>query len=515
MGVPHLSLNKKDLLSAMSSSNVCGFFNKSKEDFIWFIKRAISDRKSTSHAELYHGLVKMFVEADTNNDGLVSKDSFSKLVEMAASIPTMYGDVPLGSEKTPEEKEKFRQQMFDTMDNKKTGVITFDEWYKFSIEYIAAKTATIAAHPILDHGNKEEFTKFLITAIQPGTAEHTELYWYLVELFVDNDTNKGGIVTKRAFPAMVDKMIAMPKKLGILHPDQELYEDDESKRLARQEQLFVAANPRGDDKMTLDEWSKFAMGVFCMMIQCNNGFNRSKEDFIWFVKKAVKDKQSHAHGEMYHCLLKMFVDADTNRDGLVSKASFSKLIDIAIALPKQYGYPVENEIHGSEQEKETARQKIFSSMDLKNTGVITFDEWLKYCQENVFAKIATMDAHPILDQADLEQFKTFLKAAVELGTSERTELYWHLVELFTESDVNKEGIVTASVFPELMDNLMTTVKKFAATHPDLKVLMEEDAAKKTAQLALFKKHNTRADDRMCVDEWIKLAVEDIFKKFLL
>jgi len=278
--------------------------------------------------------------------------------------------------------------------------------------------------------------------------------------------------------------------------------------------LFVAANPRGDDRMTLDEWSKFAMGAFCMMIQCNNGFNRSKEDFIWFVKKAVKDKESHAHGEMYHCLLKMFVDADTNRDGLVSKASFSKLIDIATALPRQYGYPVENEIHGSEQEKETARQKIFSSMDLKNTGVITFDEWLKYCQENIFAKIATMDAHPILDQADLEQFKIFLKAAVELGTAERTELYWHLVELFTESDVHKEGIVTASVFPELMDNLMITVKKFAATHADLKVLME-DATKKTAQLALFKKHNPRADDRMCVDEWIKLAVEDIFKKFLL
>merc|ERR1712215_364799 len=117
---------------------------------------------------------------------------------------------------------------------------------------------------------------------------------------------------------------------------------------------------------------------------------------------------------------------------------------------------------------------------------------------------------------DLEQFKTFLKAAVELGTSERTELYWHLVELFTESDVNKEGIVTASVFPELMDNLMITVKKFAATHTDLKVFMEEDAAaKKTAQLALFKKYNPRADDKMCVDEWMKLAVEDIFKKFLL
>merc|ERR1719348_511509 len=29
----------------------------------------------------------------------------------------------------------------------------------------------------------------------------------------------------------------------------------------------------------------------------------------------------------------------------------------------------------------TARQKMFDSMDLKSTGVITFDEWLKFSRE--------------------------------------------------------------------------------------------------------------------------------------
>ena len=59
----------------------------------------------------------------------------------------------------------------------------------------------------------------------------------------------------------------------------------------------------------------------------------SKEDFIWFVKKATTDKKSDAHAELYHCLLKMFVDADTNKDGLVSKSSFSKLINMAFIVP--------------------------------------------------------------------------------------------------------------------------------------------------------------------------------------
>jgi len=498
----------------MSTSEISSFFNKSKEDFIWFIKRAVSDHKSAAHAELYHCLLKMFVEADTNNDGLVSKTSFSKLIDIAASIPSLYGDSALGIAKTEKEKEQTRQKMFDSMDTKNTGVITFDEWYKFSIQYIAAKTATIAPHPILDHGSRDEFIKFLMKAVQPGTAEHTELFWYLVELFVDKDGNKDGIVTKRSFPSMVDQLLALPKKLCILHPNPELYEEDEERRVAFQERMFVGANPRGDDRLTLDEWVKFAMNVFLTMTQCATGFNKSKEDFIWFVKKAVTDKRSHAHSEMYQCLLKMFVEADTNRDGLVSMGSFSKLIDVAASIPRKYGFaPDDAELYKTEQEKQVARQKMFSSMDLKNTGVITFDEWLKFCHEHILSKTATLDPHPILDHGDLEQFKCFLRKALELGTPEHTEMYWYLLELFTECDADQDGIVTAFEFPAMLDMLLATPKKLGITQAGIKELLEDKMNEKKQEL--FKKHNTRADGRMCVDEWIHFAVEEVFKKTLL
>merc|ERR1712126_342267 len=91
-------------------------------------------------------------------------------------------------------------------------------------------------------------------------------------------------------------------------------------------------------------------------------FNKSKEDFIWFVKRSVTDKKSYSHSELYHSLLKLFVDADTNKDGLV----------------RAYGYaPEDSALYKTEAEKDAARQKMFDSMDLKSTGVITFDEWLK------------------------------------------------------------------------------------------------------------------------------------------
>ena len=52
-------------------------------------------------------------------------------------------------------------------------------------------------------------------------------------------------------------------------------------------------------------------------------------------------------------LIKMFVDADTNKDGLVSRGSFSKLVDVAASIPRKYGYaPMDAELYKTEVEKE-------------------------------------------------------------------------------------------------------------------------------------------------------------------
>jgi len=251
-----------------SATNITGF-NKSKEDFIWFIKKASSDKKGDAHAELYHCLLKMFVDADTNKDGLVSKASFSKLIDMAASIPRMYGYAPLDADlyKTETEKEQARQKMFDSMDLKNTGVVTFDEWYKFSMEHIIAKTATLAPHPILDTSNKEEYMVFLKKALAPGTDENTELYWFLVELFTEHDGDKDGIVLMSDYPAMLDAVLVTPKKLELAHPDKAMFEEDSEKRKETYEEMFKTYNPRGDTRMCLDEWVKLAMeGVFKKLV---------------------------------------------------------------------------------------------------------------------------------------------------------------------------------------------------------------------------------------------------------
>merc|ERR1711980_72785 len=225
-----------------------------------------------------------------------------------------------------------------------------------------------------------------------------------------------------------------------------------------------------------------------------NTFNKSKEDFIWFVKKAVQDQKSYSHSELYHSLLKLFVDADTNKDGLVSKASFSKLIDA----------PADEELYKTDAEKDAARQKMFDSMDLKSTGVITFDEWLKFCREHIAAKTATLDAHPIIDHGSVDDYKKFISAAIETPESaEAVELYWYMLEIFTEHDVEKEGFVKIATFPSMMHEFLAIPVKHSLTTPS-----------KDDYETLFKKYDPRNDGRLTVDEWMSLAKEEVYKKFL-
>jgi len=96
------------------------------------------------------------------------------------------------------------------MDTKSTGVITFDEWLAYTLEHIKGKVAGLDPHPILDHGNKTEFTTYIKKAVVVGTDEYTEMYWYLLEMFLEHDTNMDGNVTLGHFVEMVDAALHLP-----------------------------------------------------------------------------------------------------------------------------------------------------------------------------------------------------------------------------------------------------------------------------------------------------------------
>ena len=72
---------------------------------------------------MYSFLSKIFTKL--NKDGLVNRESFFKLVDMAACILRMYGHVTTDVElyKTEDKKEQAKKKMFDLMDFKEIDVI--------------------------------------------------------------------------------------------------------------------------------------------------------------------------------------------------------------------------------------------------------------------------------------------------------------------------------------------------------------------------------------------------------
>ena len=106
---------------------------------------------------------------------------------------------------------------------------------------------------------------------------------------------------------------------------------------------------------------------------------------------------------------------------------------------------------------------IFSQ---KATGVITFDEWLKFCEEHILAKTKTMEAHPMIDSGDAGQYKTFIKAALgKVAGPQHVELYWYMLEIFTDHDTDKDGIIKQAEFSEMMNQFLATPKKLGLTCP--------------------------------------------------
>ena len=183
-------------------------FNKSKGGHIRFIKKASSIKKSGAHGELCRCLLWVLEDADADGNGLDSQASFSEPLVMAATIPREYNFAHEITELhgTNESKELARQQILDSMDLKEIAVVTNDEWLRFSLEHIAAKSATVDPHPILEHDNLEQFKEFLLTPVQ---SEAAKMPWALQGLFTEHHTVGN-------FPSMWDKIQASSISLKIL-----------------------------------------------------------------------------------------------------------------------------------------------------------------------------------------------------------------------------------------------------------------------------------------------------------
>lgn len=235
---------------------------KTKEEFIVFIRQAINDKKSEAFVELYQFLVTCFIRADRYMEGKVNVANFDSMIEEAAALPRLHGFAP------PTEtlyanaaaRKTARAEMFNKMNTAKSGYITLEEWIEFAIKHITSKIAGLPKDFLGGSSSdvtKEEFVAFIKKAVNKGTPEYRELYFFLLKCFVDADQDRDGGVLPEEFDAMIEVAADAPRRFGLAPSTKEMFKDDAA-RLAARKGYFRKMDINNDGTISFDEWLNYA-----------------------------------------------------------------------------------------------------------------------------------------------------------------------------------------------------------------------------------------------------------------
>jgi uncharacterized protein YqcC (DUF446 family) len=234
--------------------------DKTKEEFIHFIRDAMADKKSDSFVELYNFLLGCFVRADSDFDGKVFIDQFDMLIEEAAALPRKHGLAPKASDMYPtlEARKTARAQMFNDMNFHHDGYITLEEWIDFSVKHIMGKAKTLGRDYLGGDCTKGEFITFIKKAVIKSNQEYHELFFFLLKCFTDADRDHDGAVNHKEFDAMIEEAAQAPRKHGLAPLSRVMFKTD-AERLAARAEYFRVMDTNKDDTISFDEWLKYAM----------------------------------------------------------------------------------------------------------------------------------------------------------------------------------------------------------------------------------------------------------------
>ena len=235
---------------------------KSKEEFVVFIRQAINDRKSEAFIELYQYLVQCFVRADRYMEGKVNVSNFDSMIEEAAALPRLHGFAPTSASMfaSAAARKTARAEMFSKMNTAKSGYITLEEWVTFALNHIVGKVATLPKDYLgatSKDVSKEEFIAFIKKAVNKGTPEYRELYYFLLKCFVDADQDRDGAVKPEEFDAMIEVAAAAPRRFGLAPSSASMFKTD-AERLAKRKEYFATMDTNNDGTISFDEWLEYA-----------------------------------------------------------------------------------------------------------------------------------------------------------------------------------------------------------------------------------------------------------------
>jgi len=230
--------------------------DKTKEEFVQFIRHATQDPSSNEYIELYQFLMGCFIRADADMDGQVSKSEFDVMIDEAAALTIKHGLAPKLEDQFPNDaaRKEARAKQFKAMDSNGDGSITFEEWLSFALADIKDKIKGLSKDLLSGkEGTKEEFVAFVKKTTDKTSPEFRELYYFLVKCFVDADKDRDGAIQQSEFDQMIEVAAAAPRRHGLAPTTASLYKTDADRQAARAKE-FKDMDSNGDGNISYDEW---------------------------------------------------------------------------------------------------------------------------------------------------------------------------------------------------------------------------------------------------------------------
>jgi len=241
---------------------------------------------------------------------------------------------------------------------------------------------------------REEFIVWIRLAINDRECgAYEELYQFLTSCFVRADTDNDGKVTMNHFDNLIEEAAELPRMYGYAPKSEAMYSSEPLRKAARAKQ-FKDMDTKGNGYITLNQWIRFAIDhIVKKYVQLPKDYlsgaagNVTKEEFLAFIKKAVHT-DTQEYQELYYFLLRTFQAGDKEGYGEVAPAEFDDMIECAAQAPRRFGLaPKTEEMFKTKQERLMNRMKLFSQMDTKSKGKITFDGWLKFAMDHIIGKV--------------------------------------------------------------------------------------------------------------------------------
>ena len=195
----------------------------------------------------------------------------------------------------------------------------------------------------------------------------------------------------------------------------------------------------------------------------------------------------------------------------MSPKEFDDMIEMAVNLPRRYGYaPTNEELFKNPRERLQTRLQQFMEIDTNHDGRISFDEWLKYATEHIVEKVAGLDRDPLVNGSK-QDFVYFLKEAMHRDTEEYVELYFFLLKIFVMADTNKDGRVDHVEFDKMVETAVLAPRRHGLAPPTEKMFSNDHdrIAKRKVQ---FDKMDTDKNDTISFSEWLEFAMDHIMGK---